>query len=262
MPRILADQMTSSACLYLPVCAAIFCGIGCFPRSQSATETMSAEQTVQFESSQLGAWHQWHIPSNMTSSGYCIVKFEYDSSDAGDAWLYKLDGQELRPVHLLARNINATLDLDTIYETTSFVEILLTYRQYHSQVMRYDLASKSVVRNYKTNSGPATNPIFPQMQSDPYASSSAIISDLGPIYIWGIQGKGESIVSLVSPKGTVTHRMATIYNAALVDDKDLLLDFGQRETGDLGMVAVPVERLMGKDLERHFRPIRLIPARR
>lgn len=236
---------------------------GCSTSALDAPAGDNSSVSNRFGSSKVGSWHQWHTPSNMTASGYCVVKFEYDSSDAGDAWLYKLDGHELRPVELLAKQINASLDLDTVYETSTYVEVLLCYEPFYTQVLRYDMSSKSVVRNYKTRRGMPPNPAFPNLVYDRFSSSAAIISDRGPIFVDNLEGRGESKLSLESPSGTVISQLpSTVYNVALVREKTLVLDFGQRPNGDLGMVILPVDRLLGKNISEHFQPVMLMPPPR
>jgi hypothetical protein len=199
----------------------------------------------------------------MTASGYCVLKFAYENDDIGDAWLYKLDGLELRPVILLSKSMYAGLDLDTVYETAQFVEVLMSYQPYYAQVLRYDLSTKSIVRNYKTKRGMAIDPVFPEKGNSNYGPSAAIITQVGPVFVRGIEGTDASIISIEGPKGPVEHQTSwLVSDVALVNNQRLVIAFAQGRYSQSGLVTLPVEKLLDKDIESHFQAVALVPPPR
>lgn len=236
---------------------------GCQSSIQPDTKANSRVVPKGLESSQRGLWHFWHKPSNMTASGYCVLKFAYGNNDVGDAWLYKLDGLKLRPVILLSKNINAGLDLDTIYETSTFVEVLMCYQPYYPQILRFDPSTKSIVRNYKTQRGMALDPVFPEKANNQHGSSTAIITQAGPVFVRGVEGKEASLISIEAPNGLVEHHTSSLVrDVALVNNQTLVFTFPQGRYSQSGLVTVPVERLLDKDIETHFQSVTLVPPPR
>ncbi len=255
--------MSASYSISFTVFLMVILNFGCQSSTKPDVKFNSSQVPKSLESTQNGAWHFWHKPSNMTASGYCVLKFAYGNNDMGDAWLYKLDGLELKPVILLSRNLNAGLDLDTVYETSQFVEVLMSYQPYYAQVLRYDLSTKSIVRNYKTKRGMAIDPVFPEKGNSYYGPSTAIITQAGPVFVRGIEGNDASLVSIEGPKGLVEHRTSwLVSDVALVRNQLLVIAFAQGRYSQTGLVTLPVERLLDKEIESHFQAVTLVPPPR